>query len=157
MSVERTIATNLRRALDIASYKGELDRYWPFSHFPDDCCEHTCDILGYLLSVEGINTIQINGTHRKDPLRHHVWLKTENGVIIDITEDQFAGELLDEKDVEIIRVGKEGPAQKLFGKNRIVQPHTNFTDPREFSDFGGCPNPRQKRLMEVYAVIEKYL
>ena len=157
MSVEKRIATKLRQALDTAYGKGELARYWPFSKFPYDCCEHTCDILGYLLSEEGIKSVQINGACKKGPTRRHVWLKTENGVVIDITENQFAGELLDERDVEIVRVGIEGPAQRLFSKNRVEQPHTLFTDPREYTDFGGQPNPRQKRLIEVFAVIEKYL
>ena len=60
MSVEKRIATKLRQALDTAYGKGELARYWPFSKFPYDCCEHTCDILGYLLSEEGINSIGTN-------------------------------------------------------------------------------------------------
>ena len=157
MSVEKRIATKLRQALDTAYGKGELTRYWPFSKFPDDCCEHTCDILDYLLSEEGIKSVQINGACKIDSGRRHVWLKTENGVVIDITENQFIGELLDEKDVEIVHVGIEGPAQKLFSKNRVEQPHTIFTNPREYTGFGGQPNPRQKRLIEVFAVIEKYL
>ena len=157
MSVERRIASKLRQALDTAYSKGELSRCWPFSKFPDDCCEHTCDILGYLLSEENIKTVQINGAYNKDPSQRHVWLKTEKGVIIDITENQFAGKLLDEKDVELVRVGIEGPAQKLFSRNRVVQPNTIFTDPREFTDFGGRPNPRQKRLIEVFEIIKEYL
>ena len=95
---------------------------------PDDCCEHTCDILGYLLSKENITSVQINGAYKKDPRRRHVWLKTEKGVVIDITENQFAGELLDERDVEIVRVGIEGPAQRLFSRNRREQPNTIFTN-----------------------------
>ena len=157
MSVEKRIATKLRQALDTAYSKGELARYWPFSKFPYDCCEHTCDILGYLLLEERIKSVQINGACKKDPTRRHVWLKTEKGVVIDITENQFAGELLDEKDVEIVRVGIEGPAQKLFGSNKREQPNTIFTDPKEFTNFGGQPNERQKRLIEVFAVIKKYL
>lgn len=157
MSVERRIATKLRLAIDTAYSKGELSRYWPFSKFPDDCCEHTCDILGYLLSEENIKTVQLNGAYNKDPSRRHVWLKTEKGIIIDITENQFVGKLLDENDVELVRVGIEGPAQKLFSRNRVEQPNTSFTDPREFTDFGGRPNPRQKRLIEVFDIIKEYL
>lgn len=157
MSIERRISTKLRQALDTAYNNGELSNYWPFSKFPDDCCEHTCDILAYLLSVEKIKTVQINGVCRKDSSRHHVWLETETGVVIDITESQFAGKLLDETEVEIVRVGTEGPAQKLFSKSRIKQPHTIFTDPREYTGFGGRPNARQERLIQVFAVIKKYL
>lgn len=142
MSVERRIATKLRRALDMAYSKGELSRYWPFSKFLDDCCEHTCDILAYLLSKENIKTVQNNGTCRIDPTWHHVWLKTEKGVVIDITENQFAGKLLDENDVEIVRVGMEGAAQKMFSQNRAEKPNTIFTDPSEYTGFGGRPNPR---------------
>lgn len=157
MKVEERIAIKLRKALDTAYGKGELSRYWPFSKFPDDCCEHTCDILGYLLSKEDIKSVQINGAYKKDPRRRHVWLKTENGIVIDITENQFVGDLLDEEDVEIVRVGNEGPAQELFSKNRVEQSNTIFADPKEYTGFGGQPNPRQKRLIEVFTVIEKYL
>lgn len=94
---------------------------------------------------------------KKDPTQRHVWLKTEKGVIIDITENQFAGKLLDEKDVALVRVGIEGPVQKLFSKYRVEQPNTIFTDPREYTDFGGRPNPRQKSLIEVFEVIKEYL
>lgn len=42
-------------------------------------------------------------------------------------------------------------------KNRVEQPKTIFNDSREYTDFGDRPNPRQKRLIEVFKVIEKYL
>ena len=151
---------NLRRAIEIALDKGELSGFWPFSQFPKDCCEHTCDILGYLLSEVNIQSVQINGIYCNrniGPEWHHVWLLTETGMIIDITEDQFAGILLESKDVVVVRVGKEGPAQKLFSKDRIKQPNTIFSDQNEYTDFGGRPNPRQKRLLEVYNTIKRYL
>ena len=157
MDIEKSIAIKLRNALELAHKNHELDMYYPFKNFPYNCCEHTCDILGNLLLAEGIRTIQVNGRLKGDPSRHHVWLKTLNGLIIDITEDQFSNELLRENEVEIVRVGTEGPVQKMFCFSREEQPNTFFMDRNLFNGFGGTPDVRQKRLIEVYDAIKKYL
>lgn len=157
MNIEKDIATKLRNALEWAHEKHELDMYYPFNNFPYDCCEHTCDILGNLLLAEGIGSIQINGRLKNDPSRHHVCLITSHGVIIDITEDQFSKELLRENQVVRIRIGEEGPAQKMFCLSREEQGNTFFMDRNFFNGFGGTPDVRQKRLIDVYDVIKKHL
>lgn len=157
MNIEKDIATKLRNALECAHKKHELDMYYPFNNFPYDCCEHTCDILGNLLFKEGIESIQINGRLKSNPSRHHVWLITSYGLIIDITEDQFSNELLRENQVVRVRIGAEGPAQKKFCFLREEQENTFFMDRNLFNGFGGTPDVRQKRLIDVYNVIKKYL
>lgn len=154
--IEKLIAAKTRAAIDEAAVEGELHKLYPFNRFPKDCCEHACDILAYMLLMAGVRTVQINGTCASDETWHHVWLRTDDGIIIDITEDQFAGLLVDAKDVEPVRVGEEGRVQRLFSVNRKEQSNTNFMDPSEFSKFGETPNVRQKRLKEIYDVIRTY-
>lgn len=156
MSIEKDIAIKLRRALEIAHENRELDRYYPFSKFPHDCCEHTCDILGNLLYTVGIKSKQINGSLKSDASRHHVWLKTSKDLIIDITEDQFLHDLAMEKEIKKIRVGLEGPIQKMFCESRKEQDNTIFITTEYYCGFGGIPNVRQKRLIDVFRIIEKY-
>lgn len=156
MMMEKLIAAKVRSAIDDAAAECEFSRLHPFDHFPRDCCEHACDILSYMLSMAGIRTVQINGTCTSDASWHHVWLRTDDGLIIDITEDQFAGILVDAKDVEKVRVGEEGPVQRLFCLNRSEQPNTNFMDPGAFDGFGGIPDARQKRLKEIYDVVKTH-
>jgi hypothetical protein len=156
MMTEKLIATKARAAIDDAAAESEFRRLYPFDRFPKECCEHACDILSYMLSMAGIRTVQVNGTCASDESWHHVWLRTEDGIIIDITEDQFAGILVDAKDVETVRVGEEGPVQRMFCVNRKEQPNSNFMDPDEYDGFGGLPNVRQKRLREVYDVIRTH-
>lgn len=156
MMMEKIIAAKVRAAIDEAAADNEFRRLNPFDRFPKDCCEHACDILSYMLSMAGIRTVQVNGACASDESWHHVWLRTDDGIIIDITEDQFAGILVDAKDVETVRVGEEGPVQRLFRVNRSEQPNTNFMDPGEFIGFGGMPNVRQKRLREIYDVIRTH-
>ena len=94
---------------------------------------------------------------KSDPSRRHVWLKTSCGLIIDITEDQFSNELLRENEVVSVRVGLEGPVQKMFCLSRVEQENTFFMDRELFNGFDGTPDIRQKRLIDVYDVIKKYL
>ena len=61
--------------------------------FPKDCCDHASRLL--LLHFED-NGVNVNGFEwivadlTGDDLQRHVWLES-NGIIVDITADQFAG------------------------------------------------------------------
>lgn len=156
MEREKIIAMQVSHALKTAREKDLFEgKHWPFCTFPDNCCEHACDLLGYFLLRENIHTVQINGAYIHDPSVYHVWLKTDTGIVIDITEEQFGGDLLNKADVEKVRVGSEGPVQKLFCKKRIQQPNVIFWDPTLYSH--GMPSPRQRCLMDVYNIIVQFM
>lgn len=154
--IER-LAKQFRNAIDAAFENGELRRCYPFSNFPYDCCEHTCDLLGQYLLENGIETFQMNGTCKKDVSWHHVWLLTNDDIVIDITGDQFIDKLVSDKDVEAVHVGNEGTIHKIFILNRIPQANTTFTDENEFTGFDKHPSVRQARLLEVYEIVRQYL
>lgn len=154
--MEILIATKVRKAIEDAAERREFRGLYPFNQFPDDCCEHACDILAYFLSSVGIITSQINGTSVKDESHHHVWLRTEAGVIIDITEDQFIGSVVDPNDAVPVRVGEEGPVQRNFCVHRTEQVNTSFMNPDDYLGFNKTPSVRQKRLKEIYYVIKRH-
>lgn len=60
MKIEK-LACQFRNALDIAYENRELNKYPPFSIFPNECCDLTCDLLGKYLSDNDIVTYQVNG------------------------------------------------------------------------------------------------
>lgn len=151
------LARQFRNALDAAWEDDMFRNLYPFDNFPNDCCGHTCDLLSQFLLEHGIETRQVNRTCRKDSQWHHVWLKTENGTVIDITGDQFIGRLVIAKEVEAVHVGEEGIVHKIFCVNRVSKITIIFTDQNEYTDFGGRPSVYQQRLIDVYEIVRSYL
>ena len=150
-------AIKFRNAIYRAKRHGDLDWHSTFSKFPDDCCDMTCDLLGQYLLESGIETYQINGVNKYDSSWHHVWLVTTEGVIVDITGDQFVGKILNEDDVDPVHVGREGIVHKIFCMKQEREENTRFVDPRDYSDCGGRPSFRQERLIRLNSAIRKYL
>ena len=134
--IER-IARQFRNALDAAWEDDMFRNLYPFNNFPNDCCGHTCDLLSQYLLEHGIETRQVN--------------------VIDITGDQFIGRLVTAKEVEAVHVGEEGTVHKIFCVNRVPEITTIFTDPNEYTDFGGRPSAYQQRLIDVYEIVRSYL
>lgn len=154
----QSLVGSFRKAIDIAKANDEFRRLAPFYKFPDDCCEHVCDLLVQYLAENGIETHQVNGTCKYDESWHHVWLETNDKTIIDITEDQFIGKIRQLKtNPRPVHVGTPGEIQEIFSVNNYQQETTIFTDENEFTCFGGQPNARQKRLTDLYEIIYRYL
>ena len=149
------IARQFREAIDVAKSADKFRGLYPFYKFPNDCCEHCCDLLGQYLLEHGIKTTQVNGAYKYDRTRHHVWFITEDKVVIDITSDQFVGELISEDEVEVVHIGREGKIHKMFCCDRVFQNNTIFTDVDKYNGFGGYPDVRQKRLIDLYKIICK--
>ena len=120
------------------------------SRFPKGCCDDACDLLGMYLKMNGIKTRQILGTFRDDNLEHiqnHAWLLMDNGIIIDITGDQFSDrkELLNYNTKTF--VSTEDSFHKLFRERKTV----------ENIDFQSSTVDGTKRLKKDYAIIMKCL
>lgn len=149
------LVKQFRTAIDTAFDRGEFRSISPFSRFPNGCCDLSCDLLGQFLLEHGVVTHQVNGTHKHDPEWHHVWLVTEDRQVIDITGDQFIGKLISEEDVSPVHIGTENIIHRHFCVNRFHEENTKFTDAREFTGFGGMPNPRQRTLIRIYEIISR--
>ena len=150
-------AIRFRNAINQAKKRGALDWHSTFSKFPDDCCDMTCDLLGQYLLESGIETYQINGVNKYDSNWHHVWLVTTEGVIVDITGDQFIGKILNDGDVDPVHVGREGIVHKIFCMKQEREENTRFVDPRDYTGVDGRPSVRQERLITLDNAIRKYL
>ena len=75
------VALSFREALDLQKSEGML----PFhmQRFPAGCCGVVSELLGHYLNALGIQAEYVCGFG-------HAWLEFD-GVVIDITGDQFAG------------------------------------------------------------------
>lgn len=88
------IAVSFRKAILLMirdrTYFDKKDR---IQYFPRGCCDDSADLLGYYLMIEHqIKSKQMKGIYMSsDPWNrtYHAWTQLENGVIIDITADQF--------------------------------------------------------------------
>ena len=154
----KELCVSFRKAMDDAWENGDFIKCSTFSKFPQDCCDMTCDLLGCFLAENGIYTYQINGQHFSDSLRRHSWLVTENGVVIDITGDQFNGKGLFVDYVDPVYVDTvESFVHKDFCKRRLKEENTIFADEKYFVGFGNTPNYRQKSLKDLYDIIKMFL
>ena len=93
----RKLATDYRKAVDIAFENNAFNKY-PFNRFPRECCDDMCDLFGQLLFEKEIKVYKVRGKYRNaDDWNHlfpHSWLELENGVIIDLTGDQYKKEAI---------------------------------------------------------------
>lgn len=151
------LSRQFRNAIEEAYGRGEFRKFSLYSHFPNECCDLTCDLLGQFLFENGIDTFQINGIYKFDEQRRHVWLMTFDDTVIDITGDQLENVISSIKEIPQVYVGNEGELYREFFNERNVEENTIFTDPKEFNGFGGCPDERQKTLIKLYEIICQYL
>lgn len=118
-------ATKFRNAIYRAKKHGDLDWHPIFAKFPDDCCDMTCDLPGQYLLESGIETYQINGINKYDSSWHHVWLVTTEGVIVDITGDQFVGKM-EKLHAKFYGTDAYSNGKHQYSNNRILSAYLNF-------------------------------
>lgn len=146
-----------RCAIDDAKLSKKFNSNSCLFRFPDDCCDVTCDLLAEYLREHDIYTFQINGKNMYDNQWHHVWLNTFDGVIIDITGDQFNGKPGFPNNIASVWVGKENEVHKMFCVDRKKEENTVFSDPLQYDGYGGKPSARQKKLIHAYEIIRELL
>lgn len=64
------------------------------SGFPRECCDEASGMLAIYLFLNQVPTRRVAAVAKYDPEAiptRHVWLELENGIVIDITGDQFKG------------------------------------------------------------------
>ena len=130
-----------RQAIDIAKANRKFNYRDRFSGFPNGCCDDACDLLGKYLLGKGIHTVQIQGTFRDGDPEHttgHAWLQLDDGIIIDITGDQFRYGELFLKFNQPVYVGEISEFHSLFEIDRTVS---------------NCDVDRNSRLKEIYEII----
>lgn len=85
------LASQFRAALDKLHSEGYFQDVMPFDNFPTACCGNTSLLLGHHLLKHNISTDYVCGFYSipNDGAFSHAWLRTSDGIVIDITGDQF--------------------------------------------------------------------
>lgn len=82
------IAFIFRTAIQKAVRAGEIRE---MATFPRGCCTYASDLLQRYLFEQGIFTWYISGKYGYGwRTESHAWLETEDGIVIDITGDQYS-------------------------------------------------------------------
>jgi len=110
-----TLVSNFRKAIEAAKANSEPGEF--FRKFPVGQCGNTSDILAQYLIDNGIGPITcVNGTYYGDSYEDrwtHAWLVV-NGLVIDITGDQFKYETEPLKNDVPIYIGPMTEYYQLF-------------------------------------------
>ena len=129
------LAVRFRKAIDDAKTAGELEcEYEPFRKdrmrkFPNDCCDDTCDLFWhYLFDIHGIVLKQYGAYYAREHTRHN-WLETEDGIIIDLTGDQFPHR-------PAVYVDTDDSFYRLMTDKRFVDVFCIMNDSRLWRDYG---------------------
>ena len=83
---------DFRKGIEQAQKANEFMDDVLFRNFPRACCGDTSLLLGHYLLGKGIKTYYVCGYYGQGDfgaVQSHAWLMTEDGIIIDITGDQF--------------------------------------------------------------------
>lgn len=86
------IAAAFREGIERAKNAGEFSQDVLFRDYPRGCCGDASVLLGHYLLSKGIKTYYVCGHYRQEDFENyqsHAWLITINGIVIDITGDQF--------------------------------------------------------------------
>lgn len=148
----KKLVQNFRDAIDEAKANGEFNDDISFHKFPCGCCGDASDLLAEFLLKNGIKTYYVCGTYRDgsfDEMQSHAWLETEDGMIIDITGDQFRYNPNFMNYSETVYIGERDAFHILFEvEKRDVK-----------KNYGLKPsgNRCQQRLYELYNTIMKHI
>lgn len=151
MNIEeiKDLANRFRCAADSAFEYGAFGQEYPFNNFPHECCDDMCDLFGQLLFENEVAVYKVHGIYRYDNWENkypHVWIKLEDGNIIDLTGDQYKNNPIMLNYNVPCYVGKPTSLHKLFPKEEI----------KSYQYYGidnyGDRNTR-KRLWKLYDII----
>ena len=89
------LSYKFRKALEYVSKNRLYGRLTLFEGFPNGCCRYTSDLLASFLIDNGISVERIQSVEGETKRYGytHCWLMIDETVYIDITADQFNGEM----------------------------------------------------------------
>ena len=106
------IASSFRDAIQSAVQAGELRE---MASFPHGCCTYASDLLQRYLLEQGIVTWYLSGQYDYGwKAESHAWLETEDGMVIDITGDQYRYKNLKFTDPVYVGVRNDGFHDKFI-------------------------------------------
>ncbi len=116
----QSFRVGIERAIESGSISSKTTKS-TMSYFPKGCCEVASDLLAQYLLENGVHTKSVHGEYDYDDSWNsfpHTWLETDEGVIIDITADQFIGKnAFSEYNFFPCYVGLDREFYSLFNEN----------------------------------------
>lgn len=142
-----------REAIDDALDAGEFTDDIGFQDFPNGCCGFTSELLAKYLYESGIDTWYIHGEYKfGENARPHTWLESRDGLVIDITRDQFKKNQGPLHNEEKVYVGPRDCFCKMF---KIDYKVPGF-DANTYKD-SLVESDVEKKLNNRFGIIIKYI
>lgn len=147
----RKIAEIFRLAIDEASEYGELKGY--MRSFPKGCCDYVSEFfMKYLRECYNFDVIQVRGKRGYGwDGDSHTWLETENGILIDLTGDQYNNRQDDMFYDVRVYVGR---GDSFHDKFEMDQEYDTYDDIPEYDVHSDDKRLREKS-QSYYAIIER--
>lgn len=152
MTSLESLVYRFRAAIEAAYDKNLLADDILFRRFPKGCCGDASVLLGHYLLENGIETDYVCGTYYGDDTfdrQSHAWLQI-NGIVIDVTGDQFQNDKTFLNYSEPVFIGEPGKFYDLFEVNQ-------FRDVRKSCYIDELGEVARPRLLSLYEVICKFL
>lgn len=109
------LAETFRRGIELSTFSNT-----PMSNFPKGCCGVASMLLSQYFIDNGIQSWYQNGNYHTSVegiIQSHAWVVLENGIIADITGDQFKTKYEYGYFNIPVYVGKETAFHKMFTKD----------------------------------------
>lgn len=147
------LAQRFRQAIDDGFEWGVFGDEFPFSNFPHECCDDVCDLFGQLLIQNNLAVTKVFGTYRYnnwDKQYSHVWLQLQDGIVIDLTGDQYKNDPIMLNFDNPCYIGKSSELHNMFRVNK--------TDYRPFCGIDTYNDERtRKRLNRLFRNIMQFM
>lgn len=115
------IAIRFRAAIEEAILTEDFSSDINMLSFPRGCCTYASDMLQKCLYDHGIKTWYISGQYGYGwDAESHSWLETNDGIVIDITGDEYCDRKPPIKYCKKVYVGPRDAFHKLFQLDKPV-------------------------------------
>lgn len=147
------LAKRFRPSIDQAITDGAFDNDSDFMGFPSGRCGYTSELLAKWLHENGVETLYMSGQYGYGwNSQNHAWLETYDGLVIDITRDQFKhrrGKLYSN---DKVYVGEQDTFRNAF---RLDKPVPGYVERNQMKLMG--ETKLQQDFRRRYEIISQYL
>ena len=147
------LVAKFRNAIEQALSADEFDNDPGFIGFPSGRCACASELLAKYLHENGVETYYMSGQHGYGwESQNHAWLETFDGLVIDITRDQFKHKRGKLYSKDKVYVGGYDTFRKAFITD---SPVLGYQEQTELNQIG--ESKLQKIFERRYQIISRYL